>query len=280
MLLRENQEPSLASPSLQPVLRSTRKGPFFQAFVPAGFEFNQYDLPIPSLPTALVNLKIIHISDMHFVGYWSRQYDRAIQLINESQPDLVLFTGDFNEHKNHFRPALKTIERFTRPIQARYGKFGILGNHDGDLIAPYIQAMGVNLLENKVASIPVGSSTIEIIGIAGTDRGDFNMRFMQQYDQRLPNSVRIVLSHYPDHIKRIPFLNADMLLAGHTHGGQICLPGGRPLLTHDTLPKQMCKGVHRYNNAWLIVSKGFGFTTIPVRFFCPSEIAEFRLVCS
>ena len=73
-------------------------------------------------------------------------------------------------------------------------------------------------------------------------------------------------------------LRADFFLAGHTHGGQICLPGGRPIITHDGMPRGQCKGVFRMDGTWYVVSRGFGFAGIPVRVNCPPEVGEVEMV--
>jgi len=89
---------------------------------------------------------------------------------------------------------------------------------------------------------------------------------------------RIVLCHYPDLIRPAAATIApDLYLAGHTHGGQICLPGERAILSHDSLAKSMCKGAHGYEGTCLIVSRGFGFSTLPLRVFCPAEVVEIEL---
>jgi predicted MPP superfamily phosphohydrolase len=73
-------------------------------------------------------------------------------------------------------------------------------------------------------------------------------------------------------------LDADFFLAGHTHGGQICLPGGWPLITHDRMPRRYSKGIFRFDGTWYIVSRGFGFAGVPVRINCPAEVAEITTV--
>jgi len=85
-----------------------------------------------------------------------------------------------------------------------------------------------------------------------------------------------VLSHYPDAIIKLQKFDVmpDLLFAGHTHGGQVCLPGGMPILRHDTLPRRYCSGVHRFGGAWLVVSRGMGFSSYAIRVFCPAEVVE------
>jgi predicted MPP superfamily phosphohydrolase len=67
------------------------------------------------------------------------------------------------------------------------------------------------------------------------------------------------------------------MLAGHTHGGQACLPGGIPIIRHDTLPRRYCRGVNRLFDTWLVVSRGMGFATRQFRVFCPAEVVELVL---
>ena len=255
----------------------SRRGSFIQIFTPRGHEWNTYELGIPNLPGVLEGFRIVHISDMHFHAWWSPVYDQLIERINSAQADLLLFTGDFNERKLDPGPAQPSIRRFVEPLKAKYGRYAIVGNHDVELARPFLPSLGLTMMDERremVADLP-----IELIGLPGTDRIDLNLAWLASLPRKSPELLRIVMSHYPDHLKRTA-LSADLFLAGHTHGGQICLPGGRPILTHDTLPRQMCKGVHRVGDTWLIVSRGIGFATIPVRLFCPPELIEIRLVRS
>jgi predicted MPP superfamily phosphohydrolase len=89
---------------------------------------------------------------------------------------------------------------------------------------------------------------------------------------------RIALAHYPDHLRLMRPLRPDVLLAGHTHGGQICLPGGIPIIRHDTLPRRQARGVHFIDGTWLVNHRGFGYTSLALRVFCPSEVIEIELV--
>src|SRR5207253_5146850 len=88
---------------------------------------------------------------------------------------------------------------------------------------------------------------------------------------------RIALSHYPDVIRLARSLQPDLYLAGHTHGGQICLPNETAIFTHDSLPRQMCKGAHDVDGTCTIVSRGMGFSGLPVRAFCPAEVIEVEM---
>jgi hypothetical protein len=120
---------------------------------------------------------------------------------------------------------------------------------------------------------------VELIGLAGVARQDLEVQHVCDVPPRdcVPRGVpRIALSHYPDALVRLHNLDVvpDLFFAGHTHGGQVCLPGGFPILRHDTLPRRYCSGVHRLGDTWLVVSRGMGFSSYAIRVFCPAEVVE------
>jgi len=95
---------------------------------------------------------------------------------------------------------------------------------------------------------------------------------VREMPRRQAGRPRIVLAHYPDQIMYLGHWQSDLYLAGHTHGGQICLPGSRPITKHDRLPRKMCVGLHRVGETWLHVTRGLGWTGIPLRTFAPAEM--------
>jgi uncharacterized protein len=252
-----------------------RRGPWFMFREPLGFEWNRIRLPVPGLARQLDGLKLIHITDLHLRPFWSRAYDQVIERVEAAAADLVLITGDYIDDKHDHRPALPILKRLLPRFKAKLGVFGILGNHDVDFITPYLTDLGVNVIDAGFAALQDEGARIELVGLPGIARVDLDRHFVASIPAKSENALRIVLSHYPDHIKRVRPLRADVLLAGHTHGGQCCLPGGWPIIRHDKLPRRLCRGAHRYESSWLVVSKGLGFAgPLPVRVFCPAEVAE------
>ncbi len=264
--------------TLTPHISRDRRGPWFTFRGPHGFEFTSIRLPIPDLAPALAGLRILHLSDLHIRSYWSPAYDELIRRLESAPPDLILFTGDFIDDKLDHRPALPHLRRLFPRLQSRLGTWAILGNHDPAVSIPSIDDAGLHLIDGGRAVLSAQSAQIELIGLPGLARHDLDDAFIARQPPKSPDTLRIVLSHYPDHIRRVKPLQPDLFLAGHTHGGQICLPGGRALLTHDRLAKNLCKGVHRIENTWFIVSRGMGFAGIPVRICCPAEVAEITIV--
>jgi predicted MPP superfamily phosphohydrolase len=246
---------------------------------PLEFERTRVRAPVPGLPDQLAGFRFVHLSDLHLRGQWYSAYDKLIAGFAQSPPDILFITGDFIDDKCDHRPGLRTLKRLLPQFKSRLGIYGILGNHDADVIAPYLRELGVNLITCQRAIVqPAPGAWLELIGMAGVDRHDLDSRFIASQPPKAANTLRIVLSHYPDHFSRAKPLQPDFYLAGHTHGGQVCLPNGRALITHDKSPWPFYKGIHRRDGAWYIVSRGLGYSGIPLRLNCPAEVAEITVV--
>lgn len=262
------------------VIERRQPGAWLQLGRPADFEWNTARLPIPGLHPDLESLRIVHVTDIHLRTRWARGYDLLLERLAAAAPDLLLVTGDFVDDKRNHVPALPTLYRLLEGFRARLGCYGILGNHDTLALGPRLAGTNVRLLSGRRELIPVGGAAVELIGLPGARRKHLPPDFaatMPPRDGNPPGTVRIVLSHYPDHLRRTAILRPDLFLAGHTHGGQCCLPGGTPIIKHDSLPRRLCAGVHRVDDTWLVVGRGLGTTTLPIRVFCPPEVIEIRL---
>ena len=235
-------------------------------------------LPIDSLPPELAGLRIIHLTDFHIRRTWFGAYDHILESIRANPPDLILLTGDYVEHRRLIAREVEHARRFLDSLEAPLGIFGIWGNHDGDFLSAQLDSKKMREIENTVVTLRSASgASVELIGLPGVNRDDLDRQFLANVRPRAERGLRIALAHYPDDIVRIESLHTDIMLAGHTHGGQINLPGGFAPITHDSLPRKFAKGVHRWRNTWLIVARGIGYAGIPVRAFCSSEVVELVL---
>jgi predicted MPP superfamily phosphohydrolase len=259
---------------------------------PSRFEWNVAHLPVPSLSPALEGLRIVQVTDLHLRQRWHRIYDELMDRLRRDPPDLLLLTGDFVDDKRDHRPALPVLYRMFDAFRARLGCYAIVGNHDRYGMARRLRGTHVTVLEEPHRPVRVrhGGATIELIGLPGVHRKDLTQDVLDSLPRRdapasepgpasaPPADLRIVLSHFPDHLRCTQeILRPDLFLAGHTHGGQCCLPGRVPILRHDSLPRRLCSGVHRVGDTWLVVCRGIGTTTIPLRVFCPPEVIEVRM---
>lgn len=253
------------------------RGPWIQWRDPGGFEWNRYELPIAALPPQLEGLRIAHITDLHVRSGWRRGFDELIERVRSEAPDLILITGDYVDYKRRQDPAVPHVRRMLESLSAPLGCFGTLGNHDRHKLAPKLEGTGLTLLNGARHLLDVDGAGLELIGLPGVDRRDLTPQVLESFPRRQPGVPRIVMCHFPDGLRKAAALQPDVYLAGHTHGGQICLPGGWPPVRHSPLPRRLCKGLHRAANTWLVVSRGMGFTNIQLRLFCPTEVIELIL---
>ena len=250
----------------------------------------QIDVPIPNLPEALVGLRIAHLSDLHCACH--RRDDavtsRAIAETLQQAPDLVMITGDLS---NGFRYANCTAQRL-RELSARYGVYAVLGNHDWNCtlntylfgstepdptVQDWQQALSnteIQLLENKNLLLTVNGHTIAIAGVGdpscGRDDIEAALAGIDSAD------LKIMLAHSPDAIDLPGADWADLLLAGHTHGGQCRLPGlGSPWAPVWRL-RQRSSGLMQCGQTTAHVSRGIG-AGLDARFLCPPELCILTL---
>jgi predicted MPP superfamily phosphohydrolase len=262
----------------EPRTEILRGGRWLYLISPAGFERTRVHLPIRDLSPKLQNLRILHLTDLHLTRQWFAAYDDLHAILRDDPPDLILCTGDWVEHKWQQHHALPTLEQFVGGLHARLGVWGILGNHDGDLLLPHLVNMPVQIPNRGRTIVEANDDAIELIGMPGVHRWDLDDEFLQSLPAREPGRLRIVMQHYPDQIRRTQELKPDIVLAGHTHGGQCCLPGGFPIIKHDSLPRLYTSGVHRFGETWLVVGRGLGFSSLAIRAWCPPQVVELVLV--
>ncbi len=263
------------SPGLE--ISRSHRGPWIQVGMPGHFVWTRAGVPLRALPPSLNGLRILHLSDLHLGRKWGRPYDEFLAKIQQNPPDLILFTGDFVEDRYDHRGALPTVLKFLAGLRASVGIYAIFGNHDPDVMFPYLRDTGINFITHQRVVVQTHGGLVELIGFPGQARHDLDPDFVAGLPPREGGVPRIILSHYPDLLGAAMPLDPDLYLCGHTHGGQICLPNGWPGLTHDGMPRHLSKGIHRVGQTWYAVSNGFGFTGVSVRLFCPAEVVEFVL---
>ena len=239
--------------------------------------WSPYTLTIPGLPPRLAGLRVLHLTDLHLTTNWMPACDALLARVAANPPDLICISGDFVEKKHDCGPAMPTLMRLISGLRSRLGIYGIYGNHDGEVLATYVNDWGVRVLCNETLHLTDGTAAIEIVGLHGVHPDDAEA-YVPTLTPKAPNTLRLVMAHFPRQAVRLAPGVGDIILAGHTHGGQVCLPGGWPPITHDPLPRRFAKGVHWLGDRWLCVGRGIGFSKYLVRTFCPAEAIELTLV--
>lgn len=237
--------------------------------------FHHVDLYFEHLPESFDGFTVLQLSDLHLDGMPGLEH-KILSLIETTKVDLCALTGDYQKGSLTLSTkALCSLETLILGIESRYGFFGVLGNHDlSQMVAP-LEAMGIHLLINENAWIEKDKQRLQLIG---TD--DVHYFFTEQAIQALSTANQgftLALIHSPEIFDHAAEQGVDLYLSGHTHGGQVCLPGGIPILKHLRRGKSLYKGHWQYQGMQGITNSGAGTSAIPIRFNCPGEILHLTL---
>jgi uncharacterized protein len=229
------------------------------------------------LPTAFDGFTILHISDMH-VDMSPGAMQRLAALIPDMRYDACVLTGDFRGATyGPFEPALAGFAEVRARIEGRV--FGVLGNHDTIRMVPALEDMGIRMLINECDPLERGGAHIYLAGI--DDAHFYRVDNIEKAAAEIPaGTFSILLSHTPEIYRQAAHANFDLLLAGHTHGGQICLPGSIPITLSSALPRRLGSGPWSYGQMAGYTSVGVGSAIVPVRLNCPPEITLHHLRCA
>ncbi len=225
-------------------------------------------------------LKIIHISDLHLRGYGWRE-ENIVLLIGSLHPNYIFITGDFIEEAKYLECCLKFLRRVSKICKV----YCVLGNWDhwsGVDVNEFKQkfsALNVTLLVNECRKVSVENATMYIVGVDDPYTGNADLSKAMP-ENASDCSLVILLAHSPQIIGDVSRsgYKVDLILCGHTHGGQVNLPFLGPVFT--PLPKEYrkyCSGLYVVNGTFMYVNRGLGTSTLNVRFMCLPEIAVILL---
>jgi predicted MPP superfamily phosphohydrolase len=234
------------------------------------------DIAFKDLPPLFDGFTILHISDMH-VDMNEVAMVRLSELVGEMRYDLCVLTGDYRgETFGAFEPALDGVGRVRS--QLRGPIYGVLGNHDTIQMVPGLEAMGIRILLNECEVIARGDQRINLAGI--DDAHFYRVDNIEKASLQIPDGAfSILLSHTPEIYRQAAHANFNLMLSGHTHGGQICLPGSIPITLGAALPRRMGAGPWQHHNMIGYTSVGAGSSVVPVRLNCPPEVTLHCLRC-
>jgi uncharacterized protein len=224
---------------------------------------------LPHLPPEFDGFTLLHLSDLH-LDMHPQLLDRIMTLIAPLSFDTALITGDFRAQTHGpFDATLAAAERL-RPLLGD-SLYAILGNHDSIRMVPALEAMGYRLLLNESVELTRGSDQIYLAGV--DDPHYFRADNLEKAALSIPrHATSILLSHSPELYRNAAHAGFDLMLAGHTHGGQICLPGGIPIFCNMRGPRRYCRGAWQFEQMQGYTSVGSGFSVVEVRYFSRGEI--------
>ena len=229
----------------------------------------EHEFALPNLPDALDGFRILHLSDLHI------DLDPALtDVLLEKLPgccyDVCVLTGDYRNlthggYQQVEQELSRLLPAMTAPIYA------VLGNHDYLEMTTILERNGVNMLINSNVTLEYCGAPL---GLAGVDEPNvYMLDNLQRALEGIPaDAPGILLSHSAAIYQQAEAMGVDILLSGHTHGGQLCLPGGLALISNDSAPRKMVRGHWRHGELQGYTSPGTGACALPLRTFCPPEM--------
>jgi predicted MPP superfamily phosphohydrolase len=238
---------------------------------------SEIPLPVPGLDPRLDGLTILHLSDLH-LGTLAGLPEVLEEVLTGLKVDVFVLTGDYAPS---YTAAPQTVyaklRRIVQKVQARHGTYAILGNYDSAGLARLIRADDAcHLLINQQVHLMINGAPLSITGT--DDPYDQQPGPIGEALSQIGPGYNLALVHTPDLAAAAAAAGHDLYLCGHTHAGQICLPGGKAIFTNCKQRPDLAAGLWREKNMWGYTTRGAGVSGIARRLNCPPEAALFRLV--
>ena len=231
-------------------------------------------LPIRNLPPALAGLRLLHITDLHLDVH--PDFPRIVaERVTGLDYDVCVLTGDYRYRTcGPLEPALDGLRHLRRHL--RHPVYAVLGNHDSIRMVPHMEDMGIRVLVNESDRLERDGQSLYLVGVDDPHffRADNLERACSAVPEQAPS---ILLCHSPELFRQAAHSGFDAMLCGHTHGGQIRLPGGIPVLTNADCPRRFTAGAWRYRTLYGYTSVGAGSSIVDVRFNCRPEVVVHTL---
>ncbi len=229
---------------------------------------------LPGLPQAFSGFTILQISDLH-TDITPGLAEAVVERLRLLEYDLCVVTGDYRwRTSGSDELALAEIRKIVPHLQQP--AYAILGNHDFLEFVPPVEEMGLPFLLNETVTLERDGQRIYLSGV--DDPHFYETDNLQKAGDKIPpDAVSILLAHSPEIYRQAAAAGYDVVLCGHTHAGQICLPGRVPLLNNANCPREMVYGPWQFHLTQGYTSAGTGSSGVPVRFFCPPEVTLHRL---
>ncbi|HEY5838749.1 MAG TPA: metallophosphoesterase [Pyrinomonadaceae bacterium] len=258
--------------TLKSVLAQAAKHALTEPFM---LSIERHEVLLKRLPPKLDGLRIVHLSDFHYGPLVNPKHlERAVKAANDLRPDVIALTGDYiSQDRMYAEPCAEVVGK----LRARYGVYAVLGNHDhwtdATLIADLFRAEGVRVLINEGTRMDLRGESFWLAGVDDTMVGleDLSLALAGSSE----DEFKLLLAHNPIILRRAARVSVDLVLSGHTHGGQVTWRSeksrsGRPR-------RRMLRGLGRRGNTQIYVTRGLGTVVLPIRYGCPPEVSVLEL---
>lgn len=267
-------------------------------------------LRVPGLPDALSGWTLAFLSDLH-VGRMYVSEEQLLQALEEVDPDYLALAGDYAARPMHHDTALALLRRFAErwPTVCTLGNTDHYQEWDGEGLREQLEEAGARLLVNESHQVALGGATVEFVGLDDPRHGSVDVEKALRNAQQSP-ALRVAVAHSPAVWRELGRIGAHILLCGHTHGGQVRIPGMEAFAVHPGVPRRLSAGLFRYRHRgdarprmerlashWrilsrplrpitasaaggplLYVTRGVGATGPRARLFCPPELVAIEFL--
>lgn len=239
-----------------------------------------YKVSNEKLPQSFNGLRIVHFTDLHYENYNEKRMKKLVDNINSLKPDIVIFAGDLIEEGYTMNEKdTKNLISYLKSIESKLGKYAVYGNHDvkNENFDNILYDSSFKVLKNNYDIIYNGNNeSILIYGLDDIINGNPKIDSIKNKDiASIP--YKIVLLHEPDYVNEFVFdHDVNLILAGHSHNGQVKIPGVRPLWLPEGC-KKYYKGYYNINNTPLYISNGVGNSMLDIRVGSEPSINIYRL---
>jgi len=240
------------------------------------FQVTHNPIYIKGLPQAFDGFTLLQLSDLHLDS--DPDFPSALSAaVHELEYDLCVLTGDFRfQTYGPWRPAIDALRRVSTYLSQPV--YAVLGNHDSIEMVPEMEDLGIRVLLNESVRIERDGARFHLAGI--DDPHYFcTDNFERACETIPPHEISLLLAHSPEIFRQAAHAGFDVMFCGHTHGGQIRLPGGKPIICNARCPRVFCAGSWQYLQLQGYTSLGTGSSIVPARFNCPPDITLHRLHC-
>ncbi|CAN5632819.1 hypothetical protein BH18ACI1_BH18ACI1_19560 [soil metagenome] len=229
------------------------------------------------LPKNLEGFRLVHLSDIHHSPFTDIAHiSRAVEISNQLKPDMFVLTGDYISHETaYIAPMAKVLGQ----LKSEFGTYACLGNHDhwtnAEMVTDLMRQENINILINEGFRFAARGASFWLAGVDDYMVGKTDLRSALRGS--FPDEMKMLLAHNPIIVRRAARVEVDLVLSGHTHGGQIKIRNEEKRI----LPRRKLKnGLYRRKDTQIYITRGIGTVVLPMRYGCPPEISLIELICS
>ncbi len=234
----------------------------------------QIEIRLKRLPKNLEGFRLVHLSDIHHSPFTDIEHiSRAVKVANSLKPDMFVLTGDYVSHESaYIAPMAEVLGK----LESEFGTFACLGNHDhwtdAEMVTNKLREAHINVLINEGVRFRAKDASFWLAGVDDYMVGKTDLRAALRGS--FPDEMKMLLAHNPIIVRRAARVGVDLMLSGHTHGGQIKLRDDEKRI----LPRRKLKnGLYRRKDTQIYITRGIGTVVLPVRYGCPPEISLLEL---